>query len=105
MDENWSVVGLGAGDLEEDFHDLSGGAREQVSILVRIALAEVLGAEEPIPVVLDDAFVNTDKGRLGEMMRILYRASRKQQILVFSCHDEGFERLGETRRYELRRGG
>jgi uncharacterized protein YhaN len=103
MDENWSVVGLGVGDVEEDFHDLSGGAREQVSILVRIALAEVLGAEEPIPVVLDDAFVNTDRARLGEMMRILYRASRRQQILLFSCHDEGFDRLGETRRFDLSR--
>ena len=101
MDENWGVVGLGTADTEEDFHDLSGGAREQLSILVRIALAEVLGAEEPLPIVLDDCLVNTDRTRLGEMMRILYRASRKQQILLFSCHDEGFDRLGETRRFEL----
>ena len=101
MDENWGVIGLGTGDTEEDFHDLSGGAREQVSILVRIALAEVLGAEEPLPMVLDDCLVNTDRVRQGEMMRILYRASRRQQILLFSCHDEGFDRLGETRRYEL----
>jgi energy-coupling factor transporter ATP-binding protein EcfA2 len=104
MDENWGVVGLGSGDVEEDFSDLSGGAREQVSILVRIALAEVLGAHESLPIVLDDCLVNTDRERLGEMMRILYRASRKQQILLFSCHDDGFERLGETRRYELTRG-
>ena len=41
--------------MEEDFDDLSGGAREQVSILVRLALAEVLGEDEPLPVVLDDA--------------------------------------------------
>jgi DNA repair exonuclease SbcCD ATPase subunit len=103
MDENWGVVGLGSGDTEEDFHDLSGGAREQLSILVRIALAEVLGADEPLPLVLDDALVNTDRARLGEMMRILYRASRRQQILLFSCHDEGFDRLGETRRFDLSR--
>jgi hypothetical protein len=36
------------------------------------------------------------------MLRILYRASKKQQIIVFSCHDVDFERLGETRRFELR---
>jgi hypothetical protein len=35
------------------------------------------------------------------MLRILYRASKKQQILVFSCHDVAFGRLGETRRIEL----
>jgi uncharacterized protein YhaN len=101
MDENWHVVGLGAGDVEEEFEALSGGAKEQVSILVRLALAEVLGQKEPLPVVLDDCLVNTDRVRLGEMMRILYRASRKHQIIVFSCHDVDFDRLGETRRFEL----
>jgi hypothetical protein len=35
------------------------------------------------------------------MMRVLYRASRKHQIIVFSCHDVDFDRLGETRRYDL----
>lgn len=101
MDENWRVVGLGAGDVEEEFEALSGGAKEQVSILVRLALAEVLGEKDPLPVVLDDCLVNTDRARLGEMMRILYRASRKYQIIVFSCHDVDFERLGETRRFAL----
>ena len=101
MDENWSVLGLGSGDVEEDFEGLSGGAKEQVSILVRLALAEVLGERESLPVVLDDCLVNTDRARLGEMLRILYRAARKQQIILFSCHDLAFERLGETRRFEL----
>jgi DNA repair exonuclease SbcCD ATPase subunit len=105
MDENWSVVGLGVGDVEEEFEALSGGAKEQVSILVRLALAEVLGEKESLPIVLDDCLVNTDRGRLAEMLRILYRASRKQQIIVFSCHDVDFERLGETRRFELPRRG
>ncbi|MGO8995084.1 MAG: AAA family ATPase [Polyangiaceae bacterium] len=103
MDENWHVVGLGTGDVEEEFEALSGGAKEQVSILVRLALAEVLGEKESLPVVLDDCLVNTDKVRLSEMMRILYRASRKHQVIVFSCHDVDFERLGETRRFELAR--
>jgi energy-coupling factor transporter ATP-binding protein EcfA2 len=101
MDENWSVLGLGTGDVEEEFEGLSGGAKEQVSILVRLALAEVLGEKDPLPLVLDDCLVNTDRARLGEMLRILYRAARKQQIILFSCHDLAFERLGETRRYEL----
>jgi uncharacterized protein YhaN len=104
MDENWSVLGLGKGDVEEEFEALSGGAKEQVSILVRLALAEVLGAGESLPIVLDDCLVNTDRARLGEMLRILYRAAQKQQIIVFSCHDVDFERLGETRRIELPAG-
>jgi energy-coupling factor transporter ATP-binding protein EcfA2 len=101
LDANWGVSGLVSGDIDEDFDSLSGGAKEQVSILVRLALAEVLGEKEPLPVVLDDCLVNTDRARLGEMLRILYRAAKKQQILVLSCHDLELDRLGETKRYEL----
>jgi len=101
MDENWSVLGLEARDREEDFDALSGGAKEQVSILVRLALAEVLAQGEPLPIVLDDALVNTDDERHADMLRVLYRASPRQQIVVFSCHSPSWERLGETRRYDL----
>lgn len=101
MDERWTVRGLRAASQTEDFEALSGGAREQVSLLVRLGLAEVLGQGEPLPIVLDDCLVNTDPERQKDMLRILYRASKKQQILLFSCHDVAFERLGATRRYDL----
>jgi uncharacterized protein YhaN len=42
--------------------------------------------------------VNTDDERHADMLRILYKASRKQQILLFSCHDVPWGGLGETRR-------
>jgi uncharacterized protein YhaN len=103
MDESWSLVGVGRGDVEDDFESLSGGAKEQVGIVARLAFAEVLGQTEPLPIVLDDCLVNTDRTRLAEMVRILYRAARKHQIIVLSCHELDFERLGETRRYELTR--
>jgi hypothetical protein len=101
MGEGWTVNGLRAGDRVEDFEALSGGAKEQVGLLVRLGLAEVLGQDEPLPIVLDDCLVNTDPERQKDMLRLLYRASKKQQILLFSCHDAAFDRLGATRRYDL----
>jgi chromosome segregation ATPase len=101
MGEGWTVNGLRSGDRVEDFDALSGGAKEQVGLLVRLGLAEVLGQGEPLPVVLDDCLVNTDPERQQDMLRLLYRASKKQQILLFSCHDVAFDRLGATRRYDL----
>ena len=101
IDEEWAVRGLRTRSQAEDFDALSGGAKEQVSLLVRLGLAEVLGSGEPLPIVLDDCLVNTDPERQRDMLRILYRASKKQQILLFSCHDVAFERLGATRRYDL----
>jgi energy-coupling factor transporter ATP-binding protein EcfA2 len=101
MDDDWRVRGLEGAAYEEAFESLSGGAQEQVSLVVRLALAEVLGQKESLPVVLDDCLVNTDRERQEDMLRILFQASKKQQILLFSCHEVAFERLGPTRRYEL----
>jgi energy-coupling factor transporter ATP-binding protein EcfA2 len=101
MDDEWRLRGLHAKNQEEAFDSLSFGAQEQIGLLVRLGLAEVLGQGESLPIVLDDCLVNTDAERQKEMLRILYRASKKQQIVLFSCHDVAFERLGATRRYEL----
>ncbi len=101
MDDDWRVKGLEGATYEEAFESLSFGAQEQVSLVVRLAIAEVLGQNESLPMVLDDCLVNTDRERQEDMLRILFRASKKQQILLFSCHESAFERLGPTRRYEL----
>jgi energy-coupling factor transporter ATP-binding protein EcfA2 len=101
MGDDWQVKGLAGPAYEEAFESLSGGAQEQVSLVVRLAMAEVLGQKESLPVVLDDCLVNTDRERQEDMVRILYQASKKQQIVVFSCHEAAFERLAPTRRYEL----
>jgi energy-coupling factor transporter ATP-binding protein EcfA2 len=101
LDDDWHVKGLEGATHEETFESLSFGAQEQVSLVVRLALAEVLGQRESLPVVLDDCLVNTDRERQEDMLRILFQASKKQQIVLFSCHDSSFERLGPTRRYEL----
>jgi hypothetical protein len=101
VSEGWEILGLENANIAEDFDALSFGAKEQVSILVRLALAEVLGENESLPIILDDCLVNTDPERHDAMIRVLYRASRKQQIILFSCNQRAFDRLGETRRIEL----
>ncbi len=68
---------------------------------MRIGLAEVLGAEEPWPLVLDDVLVNTDAQRIRRMQRALFHAGRKMQILLFTCHGTLFDALGPDRFIEL----
>jgi DNA repair exonuclease SbcCD ATPase subunit len=101
LGEDLDLVGLRGSDMEEPFDDLSGGAREQLSLLVRIGLAEVLGSSESWPLVLDDALVNTDPERIRRVQRLLYQASRRMQILLFTCHGPLFDELGPDRRVEL----
>lgn len=104
LDEDWTVGGLTTGDTQEVFDQLSAGAREQLGILVRVALGEILAGDGRLPLILDDALVHSDPARRRALLSVLDRASRHLQVLVFTCHDESFDELGPQRRYRLEGG-
>lgn len=80
---------------EEEVDRLSGGMREQLSILTRLAFARLLARNgRPAPVILDDALVYSDDDRIERMFDALNSQSRDQQILVFSCRQRAFSKLG-----------
>jgi DNA repair exonuclease SbcCD ATPase subunit len=80
---------------EEEVERLSGGMREQLSVLTRLAFARLLARDgRPAPVILDDALVYSDDDRIERMFDALHRQSRDQQIIVFSCRQRAFARLG-----------
>jgi|GEM_PF-128396 len=80
-----------AGDIEQ----LSFGAREQLGVISRLAYADLLKASgHPTLLILDDALVNADSERLTQMKRILYDASSRHQLLIFSCHPAYWGDLG-----------
>jgi hypothetical protein len=79
----------------EPFTGLSVGAREQIAVITRIGLAEMLLASgQPAALVLDDALVNTDEPRLGRMHLVLQKAAENMQVLVLTCRERDFIHLG-----------
>jgi cytochrome b len=81
------------------FEELSVGAREQMGVVARLAYADLLqAAGKPTLLILDDALVNTDQERLGQMKRVLYDAAARHQILIFSCHPQAWQDLGVAAR-------
>ncbi len=84
-------------NLDEAFDTLSGGTREQIALLVRLAFARMLArAGRPAPVILDDAIVFTDDDRIERLFDTLTREARDLQILVLSCRQQAFRNLGGT---------
>ncbi|SDJ82902.1 AAA family ATPase [Aliiruegeria lutimaris] len=82
---------------EEDFDVLSGGTREQIALLVRLAFAQMLAKDgRPAPVILDDAIVYTDDERIETMFDTLNRQALDFQVIVFSCRQRAFRDLGGT---------
>ena len=101
MDEELGMVGLRSETLSEPFEDLSGGAQEQLALLTRLGLAEVLAGEGTLPIVLDDSLVNTDPERIRRIHRVLFRAAERLQVLLLSCHEVLFDGLGAEEVYRL----
>ncbi len=94
-DTTLEIRGLHRGGVEEEFRRLSAGAREQVAVVTRIALAQVLKkGGHPVTVILDDALVNTDEKRLERMHLVLQKAAEGLQIIVLTCRERDFRGLG-----------
>lgn len=64
---------------------LSTGAKEQLAIVVRMAIASLTGLDDGgVPLILDDALGWSDPGRLSQMHRLLGEAARSQQIILLT---------------------
>lgn len=80
---------------EEPIDILSGGTKEQISLLVRLAFARMLAKRgQNAPIILDDALVFTDDDRIELMFDALHRQAGDLQILVLSCRQRAFRDLG-----------
>lgn len=79
----------------EELDVLSGGTREQIALLVRLAFARMLATSgRHAPVILDDALVFTDDDRIETMFNALHRQAGDLQIIVLSCRQRAFRDLG-----------
>ena len=100
-DDDWRLTGLSAGEADEPFDQLSLGAREQFALLVRLGLAEVFAQGRRLPLVLDDPLINADPVRRGSMIQALRHASRKLQVLLFTCHEAEHDALAAEKTVSL----
>lgn len=96
LGDGFRVAGLRrAGPGAESLERLSAGTREQIAVLVRLAMgAMIAGKGTEVPVILDDALVFSDDSRIEQMFDALKRAGQNQQVIVFTCRARSFATLG-----------
>lgn len=64
----------------------SKGTKDAVYFAFRLAVGRLI-SEIPLPLMLDDPFVNLDVERLEEAQKMLKTAAKERQILYFTCRD------------------
>ncbi|MGB3709859.1 AAA family ATPase [Gordonia sp. (in: high G+C Gram-positive bacteria)] len=68
-----------------DVEALSGGAKEQLGLLARLACATLVDEADGVPLILDDALGYTDPTRLASMAQVLGTSGGDAQIIVLTC--------------------
>ena len=69
--------------------ELSRGTAEQLYLALRFGLIEEFARHaEPLPVVMDDTFVNFDAGRAAAAADAVRDLATRHQVIYFTCHAE-----------------
>lgn len=66
---------------------LSQGARDQLYLAVRLAIADLVSDDVALPLLLDDPFVHCDDGRLQRIREALSAMAAHRQVILFSHRD------------------
>lgn len=79
-----------------DEASLSTGAREQLAVLVRLAVATLVDPVDGVPVIFDDALGHSDPERLASLAGALESAGRQAQVILLTATPERFAAVADT---------
>jgi hypothetical protein len=85
------------------FAELSGGAKEQLGILARLAVARLVDPTQGVPVVIDDALGYSDPRRLRRMGEVLGAVGVADglQVILLTCTPERYSSIPGVRTVRL----
>ncbi|MGE2815875.1 AAA family ATPase [Mycobacterium heidelbergense] len=83
------------------YESLSGGAKEQLGILARLAGAALVAKEDSVPVVVDDALGFTDPDRLAKMGQVFDTVGAHGQVIVLTCSPDRYDGVTGAQRIDL----
>lgn len=90
ISEELRIVSRTLDGVTVPFGSLSGGAREQLALLGRLAAARLVEAAEGAPVIIDDALGFADAERRRSMAAVLSLVARDAQVIVLTCEPDRY---------------
>jgi uncharacterized protein YhaN len=83
------------------YESLSGGAKEQLGILARLAGAALVAKEDAVPILIDDALGFSDPDRLAKMAEVFDTLGERGQVIVLTCTPARYDGVKGAQRIEL----
>lgn len=103
LDDQLQITRRNVAGVSLPIEELSGGAQEQLALLTRFAIAELVARDgtAPVPVVIDDALGATDPHRLQLMNALFNRVGKHAQVIVLTCYPNRYDGVASSNRYEI----
>jgi AAA ATPase domain len=83
------------------YESLSGGAKEQLGILARLAGAVLVAKEDAVPILIDDALGFSDPERLAKMAGVFDTLGERGQVIVLTCTPARYDGVKGAQRIQL----
>lgn len=83
------------------FDQLSGGAKEQLGILARLAVATLVDPDDGVPVIIDDALGYTDPDRLARVGNVFAGPAERVQVILLTCTPDRYAQIRGAQTLEL----
>jgi hypothetical protein len=96
ISEELQIASRTAKGVTVPFDSLSGGTREQLSLIFRLACSMIVAKDGGTPLLLDDALGYTDPERLRLMGAVLAKAAKDCQVVIFTCVPDRYSNVGEA---------
>ncbi|EGD56670.1 hypothetical protein SCNU_03927 [Gordonia neofelifaecis NRRL B-59395] len=93
IDDDFVITTRTLDGVTVDVDALSGGAKEQLGLLARLACATLVDAADGVPLILDDALGYTDPTRLASMAQVLGTSGGDAQIIVLTCTPDRYREV------------
>lgn len=101
IDTDLTIRSRTLGGRTVGYESLSGGAKEQIGIVARLACASLVATEDTVPVVIDDALGFTDPDRLTRMSAVFDSVGGDGQVIVLTCSPDRYAGIEDARLIEL----
>ena len=96
IDDDLKIANRTVSSVTVPFDSLSGGTKEQLSLMYRLSCSMIVAKDGGTPIILDDALGYTDPERLKLMGAVLMVAAKECQIVIFTCVPERYAFIGEA---------
>lgn len=101
IDSSLRICSRTLGGCTVPYESLSGGAKEQLGVVARLAGAALVAKEDSVPVIIDDALGFTDSHRLAKMGAVFNAVGSDAQVLVLTCSPRRYDSVDGAHHIEL----